>query len=142
MMAAPRMTGLQRQVIHLYRRVMRHSRTRSSDERDTIMTHARKEFDRYRNVDKKNYQLIEHLLRKGAVLRCARYNGMEFGMSYPGGVGAAAAFAIGKIEDSSDSEFGASPACSLACKLLASCSLLSTDAAVVYALKSDAAGGR
>ncbi|CAL8468008.1 g7546 [Coccomyxa elongata] len=64
-MAAPRMTGLQRQVIHLYRRILRHTRTRSSDERDTIMTHARKEFERYRNVDKKNYQLIEHLLRKG-----------------------------------------------------------------------------
>lgn len=33
-------------------------------EADPIVKFARAEFERYRQVDRKNYQLIEHLMRK------------------------------------------------------------------------------
>ncbi|KAK9826020.1 hypothetical protein WJX74_005984 [Apatococcus lobatus] len=64
--AAPRLTGLQRQVLFFYRRVIRTVRTLPRAERGDISRYARNEFERYRDVDKKNYQLVEHLMRKGA----------------------------------------------------------------------------
>ncbi|KAK9817147.1 hypothetical protein WJX72_010302 [[Myrmecia] bisecta] len=61
----PRVSGLQRQVLHFYRNVIRTAREARPAESQQILQFARAEFERYREVDRKNYQLIEHLLRKG-----------------------------------------------------------------------------
>ncbi|KAL3142548.1 hypothetical protein ABBQ38_002870 [Trebouxia sp. C0009 RCD-2024] len=63
MNTAPRLSGLQRQVLSLYRTVLRTARAKGQ-EADPIVKFARAEFERYRQVDRKNYQLIEHLMRK------------------------------------------------------------------------------
>ncbi|KAK9861583.1 hypothetical protein WJX84_006370 [Apatococcus fuscideae] len=55
--AGPRLTGLQRQVLYFYRRVIRTAKT--------LPQPVRGETLQYREVDKKNYQLVEHLMRKG-----------------------------------------------------------------------------
>ncbi|KAL0019605.1 hypothetical protein WJX79_010971 [Trebouxia sp. C0005] len=60
---APRLSGLQRQVLSLYRTVLRTARGKGL-QADPIARFARTEFERHRQVDKKNYQLIEHLMRK------------------------------------------------------------------------------
>lgn len=53
----------QRQVLSLYRTVLRTARGKDL-QADPIANFARTEFERHRQVDKKNYQLIEHLMRK------------------------------------------------------------------------------
>ncbi|KAK9861584.1 hypothetical protein WJX84_006370 [Apatococcus fuscideae] len=63
--AGPRLTGLQRQVLYFYRRVIRTAKTLPQPVRGETLQYARSEFERYREVDKKNYQLVEHLMRKG-----------------------------------------------------------------------------
>jgi succinate dehydrogenase assembly factor 1 len=60
-----RLTGLQRQVLHFYRSALRAAHAKGPEQKEPILKYARAEFDRYRGVDRKNYQLIEHLLRKG-----------------------------------------------------------------------------
>lgn len=60
-----RPSGLQRQVLSLYRNALRAARRQELEQRVGIETHARCEFDKYRNADKRNYQLIEHLIRRG-----------------------------------------------------------------------------
>lgn len=60
-----RLSGLQRQVLGLYRDVLRAARTKDAEARASIQQYARSEIDSHMNVDRKNHQLIEHLVRKG-----------------------------------------------------------------------------
>eukprot|EP00884_Botryococcus_braunii_P001894 jgi/Botrbrau1/11705/Bobra.0195s0034.1 len=60
-----RLSGLQRQVLHFYRSVLRQARIKPENERSGILQYARAEFERNRHADRKNYQLVEHLLRQG-----------------------------------------------------------------------------
>jgi succinate dehydrogenase assembly factor 1 len=59
-------SGLQRDVLHLYRAALRAAR-RQADEgsRAALREYARSQFDAHRGVAKLDVQLIEHLLRKG-----------------------------------------------------------------------------
>ncbi|KAK9835189.1 hypothetical protein WJX81_004732 [Elliptochloris bilobata] len=63
-MPAPRISGLQRKVFSLYRSVLRAARSRGAQQQD-IKQYARAELERYRHTEKKNFQLIEHLIRRG-----------------------------------------------------------------------------
>mmetsp|Transcript_31337 Transcript_31337/g.43470 ORF Transcript_31337/g.43470 Transcript_31337/m.43470 type:complete len:84 (-) Transcript_31337:139-390(-) len=66
MSAAPRLSGLQRQVLRLHRQIIRTAREKDVDTRASIMKYARSEFDKNKNIDRKNVLLIEHLLRKAS----------------------------------------------------------------------------
>ncbi|EFN55735.1 hypothetical protein CHLNCDRAFT_134067 [Chlorella variabilis] len=62
---APRLSGLQKQVLSLYRSALRLSRAKEQQGGEAIAVLARAEIERYRSVSRKDYQLIEHLIRKG-----------------------------------------------------------------------------
>lgn len=61
----PRLSGLQKDVVSLYRRCLRAARLKPSETRPTFETFARREFDKNINMDKKDFGTIEFLLRKG-----------------------------------------------------------------------------
>ncbi|KAH9842099.1 Succinate dehydrogenase assembly factor 1, mitochondrial [Teratosphaeria destructans] len=61
----PRLSGLQRDVLHLYRRCLRACRTKPADTRTNFEDFARREFERHIHMDKKDFGTIEFLLRKG-----------------------------------------------------------------------------
>lgn len=60
-----RLSGLQRDVLALYRRCLRSSRVKPTETRPNFETFARREFDRNIHLDKKDFGAIEFLLRKG-----------------------------------------------------------------------------
>lgn len=62
----PRLSGLQRDVLSLYRNCLRAARKKPSDTRHNFEAFARKEFEHNVNVDKKDFSAIEFLLRKGS----------------------------------------------------------------------------
>lgn len=61
----PRLSGLQRDVLSLYRNCLRAARTKPPDARPNFKAFARKEFERHKALDKKDFSAIEFFLRKG-----------------------------------------------------------------------------
>ena len=65
-MSAPRaVSGLQRDVLHLYRAALRAARRHDPSTRQSLCAFARHELERHRGVRTVEVQRIEHLLRKG-----------------------------------------------------------------------------
>lgn len=60
-----RISGLQRDVLSLYRKCLRACRLKPSDTRGNFYIFARKEFEKNRELNKKDFGTIEFLLRKG-----------------------------------------------------------------------------
>lgn len=65
MARAARLSGLQRDVLALYRRCLRAARAKPVDTRPNFEAFARREFEKNISRDKKDFQTIEFLLRKG-----------------------------------------------------------------------------
>ena len=59
------LSGLQLQVLHLYRRALRAARQQEPHSRKNLEDYARYQFDNHRSVGRLNVLLIEHLLRQG-----------------------------------------------------------------------------
>ncbi|CAL1377460.1 unnamed protein product [Linum trigynum] len=65
-MAPPRLSGMQKQVLSLYRGFLRAARLKSPDDRKQIEAVVSAEFRRNSNqVDRKNFVYIEYLLNRG-----------------------------------------------------------------------------
>ncbi|RDL36822.1 Uncharacterized protein BP5553_06174 [Venustampulla echinocandica] len=60
-----RYSGLQRDVLALYRKCLRESRKKPASTRAHFEAFARKEFQKHLHFDKKDFSAIEYLLRKG-----------------------------------------------------------------------------
>jgi succinate dehydrogenase assembly factor 1 len=60
-----RLSGLQRDVLALYRRCLRAARAKPAETRPNFESFARREFDKNLDMDKKDFGAIEFLLRKG-----------------------------------------------------------------------------
>ncbi|KAB8302367.1 hypothetical protein EYC80_005793 [Monilinia laxa] len=60
-----RLSGLQREVLALYRKCLRESRKKPAEARSHFEAFARVEFDKNISLDKKDFSAIEYLLRKG-----------------------------------------------------------------------------
>ncbi|TVY58818.1 Succinate dehydrogenase assembly factor [Lachnellula suecica] len=58
-------SGLQREVLALYRTCLRESRKKPANTRLHFESYARTEFDKSIGLDKKDFGAIEYLLRKG-----------------------------------------------------------------------------
>ncbi|KAK9928142.1 hypothetical protein M0R45_025291 [Rubus argutus] len=64
--SGPRLSGMQRQVLSLYRGFLRAARLKSADDRQKIESLISNEFRcNAKNVDRKNFLYIEYLLRHG-----------------------------------------------------------------------------
>ncbi|KAI5466632.1 complex 1 protein-domain-containing protein [Mariannaea sp. PMI_226] len=61
----PRYSGLQKEVLALYRNCIRESRKKPTANRPHFEAFARSEFARNLNLDKRDFAAIEFLLRKG-----------------------------------------------------------------------------
>nr|OQO17235.1 hypothetical protein B0A51_13407 [Rachicladosporium sp. CCFEE 5018] len=61
----PRLSGLQKAVLALYRQCLRTARTKPEHSRPHFLSFARKEFDKNIHLDKKDFSAIEFFLRKG-----------------------------------------------------------------------------
>ncbi|KAF9247913.1 hypothetical protein DTO013E5_3130 [Penicillium roqueforti] len=60
-----RFSGLQRDVLSLYRKCLREIRNKPEDSRINFRNYARAEFQKYIAVNKKDFNTVEYLLRKG-----------------------------------------------------------------------------
>ncbi|PRW33837.1 heat repeat [Chlorella sorokiniana] len=60
-----RLSGLQRQVLSLYRSSLRAARAKPGASGDSLAAMARSEIEKHRDIDRKDILLIEHLIRKG-----------------------------------------------------------------------------
>ncbi|PYH94424.1 hypothetical protein BO71DRAFT_419341 [Aspergillus ellipticus CBS 707.79] len=60
-----RLSGLQREVLSLYRRCLRETRKKPLETRGNFMAYTRVEFRKHATVSKKDFNAIEFLLRKG-----------------------------------------------------------------------------
>lgn len=61
-----RLSGMQKQVLSLYRGFLRAARSKAAEDRERIYLVVSTEFrNNARNVDKKNFVYIEYLLRRG-----------------------------------------------------------------------------
>ncbi|RCV39231.1 hypothetical protein SETIT_8G207000v2 [Setaria italica] len=66
MASRPKLSGIQRQVLALYRGFLRTARLKAPEERHRIESVVSAEFrDNARNVDRRNFVCIEYLLRRG-----------------------------------------------------------------------------
>ena len=65
MVRGTRLSGLQRDVLSLYRKCLRAARTKPAENRSNFYAFARHEFERNIHMDKKDFSTIEFLLRKG-----------------------------------------------------------------------------
>ena len=64
--SAPRLSGMQKQVLSLYRGFLRAARSKSAEDRSKIESSVSTEFRRNaKQVDRRNFLYIEHLLRRG-----------------------------------------------------------------------------
>ncbi|OBA23158.1 hypothetical protein METBIDRAFT_33962 [Metschnikowia bicuspidata var. bicuspidata NRRL YB-4993] len=61
----PRLSGLQREVLKLYRECTRSVNTKPREFQDNWRTYVRLEFAKYHHLPKKSFSVIEHLLRVG-----------------------------------------------------------------------------
>ncbi|XP_010554614.1 PREDICTED: succinate dehydrogenase assembly factor 1, mitochondrial [Tarenaya hassleriana] len=65
-MGAPRLSGMQKQVLSLYRGFLRAARSKSEEDRREIETIVSAEFRlNSKQIDRKNFQYIEYLVRRG-----------------------------------------------------------------------------
>ena len=62
---ARRLSGLQKEVVHLYRQCIRTAHKKPIENRPHFITYIRREFDKYRSLSRKDFSTIEHLLRVG-----------------------------------------------------------------------------
>lgn len=60
-----RLSGLQREVLSLYRRSVRLVRTKPLETRDNWRNYVREEFGKHQKIPKKSFTVIEHLIRVG-----------------------------------------------------------------------------
>ncbi|MCJ1305389.1 hypothetical protein MMC08_008203 [Hypocenomyce scalaris] len=60
-----RLSGLQKEVVSLYRKCFREARKKPADVRENFRNYARTEFKKNTALDKKDFSAIEYLLRKG-----------------------------------------------------------------------------
>lgn len=60
-----RLSGLQRDVLALYRRCLRAARAKPAETRSNFESFARREFEKNIDLDKKDFGAVEFLLRKG-----------------------------------------------------------------------------
>ncbi|KAI5306574.1 hypothetical protein KEM56_000230 [Ascosphaera pollenicola] len=60
-----RLSGIQREVLSLYRQCLRMVRTKPEDARPNFYRFARREFEKNLSLRKKDFATIEFLLRKG-----------------------------------------------------------------------------
>ncbi|KAF7712722.1 Succinate dehydrogenase assembly factor 1, mitochondrial [Penicillium ucsense] len=60
-----RLSGLQRDVLSLYRQCLREIRKKPTESQPNFKTYARAEFQKHISVNKKDFSAIEYLLRKG-----------------------------------------------------------------------------
>ncbi|KAI9293039.1 hypothetical protein K502DRAFT_306962 [Neoconidiobolus thromboides FSU 785] len=58
-------SGLQKEILALYRTVLRAVRLKPEENRTSFKQYARYQFDKYKNIDHKDFNTIEFLLRKG-----------------------------------------------------------------------------
>jgi len=61
----PRLSGLQRNVLSLYRNCLRAARNKPADTKPNFLLFARNEFEEHMHLDKKDFSAIEYHLRKG-----------------------------------------------------------------------------
>lgn len=61
----PRLSGLQKDVLALYRLCLRAARRKPDENRANFEAFARREFDKNIDMDRKDFSTIEFLLRKG-----------------------------------------------------------------------------
>ncbi|OTA37765.1 hypothetical protein BTJ68_01868 [Hortaea werneckii EXF-2000] len=64
-----RLSGLQRDVLSLYRKCLRACRAKPSETKPNFYIFARKEFERNRGLNKKDFGTIEFLLRKDTICK-------------------------------------------------------------------------
>lgn len=65
-MAGPKLSGMQKQVLSLYRAFLRVARSKSPEDRRQIESVVSVEFRRNaKQIDRKNFIYIEYLLRRG-----------------------------------------------------------------------------
>lgn len=60
-----RLSGLQREVLKLYRHCLREARKKPEGSRENFRAVARREFRKHRDVDRKDFAAVELLLRMG-----------------------------------------------------------------------------
>ncbi|MCJ1399654.1 hypothetical protein MMC11_002856 [Xylographa trunciseda] len=60
-----RLSGLQREVLALYRKCLREASKKPADVQLNFRNYARNEFKKHSLLDKKDFAAIEYLLRKG-----------------------------------------------------------------------------
>ncbi|KAG9238570.1 complex 1 protein-like protein [Amylocarpus encephaloides] len=60
-----RHSGLQKEVLALYRKCLRESRKKPTSSRSHFEAYARAEFNKSIGLDKKDFGAVEYLLRKG-----------------------------------------------------------------------------
>ncbi|KAL2020743.1 hypothetical protein VTK56DRAFT_8043 [Thermocarpiscus australiensis] len=60
-----RLSGLQKEVLSLYRHCLRECRKKPEATRINFEAFARREFDKHIKIDKRDFTAIEFLLRKG-----------------------------------------------------------------------------
>ncbi|KAJ4296111.1 hypothetical protein N0V88_004813 [Collariella sp. IMI 366227] len=60
-----RLSGLQKEVLSLYRQCLRECRKKPEASRQNFRAFARTEFEKNIKIDKKNFAAVEFLLRKG-----------------------------------------------------------------------------
>ncbi|KAK9253954.1 complex 1 protein-domain-containing protein [Lipomyces tetrasporus] len=60
-----RLTGLQRDVLHLYRSCLRAIRKKPPDSRNNFRIFTRQQFQQHRGISKSDFTTIEYLLRRG-----------------------------------------------------------------------------
>ena len=61
-----RLSGIQRDVLSLYRKCLRETSKKPEGNQIHFRMFIREEFEKARNLDKKDFAIIEFLLRKGA----------------------------------------------------------------------------
>lgn len=60
-----RLSGLQKEVLQLYRKCMRCKNTKPVQTRDHWKSFIKEEFEKYHHLPKKQFSVIEHLIRQG-----------------------------------------------------------------------------
>ncbi|QLG72083.1 hypothetical protein HG535_0C04370 [Zygotorulaspora mrakii] len=60
-----RLSGLQREVLHLYRTSIRIAYSKPVDNRPRFFSFIHEEFGKYKDLSRKDFTTIEHLLRVG-----------------------------------------------------------------------------